>query len=366
MNADFMQLLARRLERVEWVDARLAECTFPESFEGVDGFFMGPDLVKITSGAEVVVFRGRRLGSIQAWAVQLIHEQGGYHDGDKGWVAEKPHGIALHEAGDLALVALGLAELEQVDGASSFLVLEDHSSDALLSPPFLHGRMRGIGPGAAAAVLRRCADGTAPQDAWGRAAQELRESRLRELADALEAAPHAVVAAWDEPTPAWSSQDLERLTHFSMLNRYRPSVMQDGAWCGDVAMWVWKLFGADAENYFGSEANAGIAASVMLGLTPLEAMALFEAGVPPAEPVDLSEMALCGALTPELAAGAVRDLAEGVFPSVAWDDLREEVDLDDWMEEVLRNRAGNGHAPSSNGDHSAVNGAAEDEEDEDD
>lgn len=364
MNRDFMRLLARRLERVEWVDARLSECTVPESFEGVDGFFMGPDLVKFGSRAEVFVFRGRRLGSIQAWAVQLIHEQGGYHDGDKAWIAEKPRGMALHEAGDLALVALGLAELEQDDGESSFLVLEDHSSDALVSPPFLHGRMRGIGPGAAAAVLRRCADGAAPQDAWALAAQELRESRLRELADALEAAPHAVAAAWDEPTPDWSSQDLERLTHFSMLNRYRPSVMPDGAWCGDVAMWTWKLFGADAENYLGNESNVGIAASVMLGLAPLEAMALFEAGAPAAEPVDLNEMVLCGALTPELAAGAVRDLAEGVFPSVAWDDLRQEVDLEDWMEEVLRNRAGNGHGLSSNGDHTIPDETSGDDDDD--
>jgi hypothetical protein len=34
--------------------------------------------------------------------------------------------------------------------------------------------MRGIGPEAAATVLRRCAEGMAPQDAWALAAQELK------------------------------------------------------------------------------------------------------------------------------------------------------------------------------------------------
>ncbi|MDE0205200.1 MAG: hypothetical protein OXP66_04150, partial [Candidatus Tectomicrobia bacterium] len=153
MNADFMRLLAQRLERVEWVDARLAECAFPESFEGVDGFFMGPDLVEFGSRAEIFAFRGRRLGSIQAWAAQLIHEQGGYNDQGHAWTAVRPHGAKVHDISELALLAMGLAEEEQLDREFSCLILDDHAADALLSPSFLHGRMRGIGP-----PLRRVED----------------------------------------------------------------------------------------------------------------------------------------------------------------------------------------------------------------
>ena len=241
--------------------------------------------------------------------------------------------------------------------------MDGHVADALLSPPFLHGRMRGIGPEAAAAVLKRCADGMAPLDAWALAAQELRGSRLQELAGVLESAPHAAVAAWDEPTPVWSWQDLDKLTHFSMLSRYRPSVMPGGGWCGDLAMWAWKLYGADAEFYFGNEANVGLVASIMLGLTPFEGSALFEADVSPKARDRFDELTFCGGLSPELAGDALLGVAEGVFPSFMWDHLQDEVDLDDWMEEVLGYQKGNGIDPSSEEDDSIKDTATQDDDD---
>lgn len=364
MNADFMRLLAQRLERVPWVDARLAECTFPDSFGGVDGFFMGADLMRFEGTGEVFAFRNWRVGSIDAWAGQLIQEQGGFHDEDNTWVAAKPYGTAVHEVRDLAFQALGLGRVEHIDEDFSCLVLDGHVADALLSPSFLHGRMRGIGPQAVAGVLNRCADGMAPLDAWAVAAQKLRESRLQKLAEVLESAPHAGAAAWHEATPAWSSHDLDRLTHFSMLSRYRPSAMPDGAWCGDLAMWVWKLYGADAEFYFGKQRNVGLAASIMLGLTPFEGSALFEADVSPSARQDFNEVAFCLGLTPDLAADAVQGVAEGVFPSFMWDHLQDEVGLDDWMEAVLGYRIENWDAPSSNGEN-PIDGETHDDDDDD-
>ena len=346
MNQDFLRLLAGRLEQVPWVDVRLAECTFQESFQGVDGFFMGADLMRFGGTSEVFGFRGWRLGSIDAWAVQLVQEQGGYFDEERNWIPA-PGDISVYEAGQLAWRALGLGRAGLFEGEFQDFVLDGHVANALLSPPFLHGRMRGIGPEAAATVLRRCAEGMAPQDAWALAAQELRVSRLRKMADVLETVPHAGVAAWDEPTPDWSSDDLQRLTHFSMLSRYRPSVMPDGGCCGDLAMWVWKLYGADADAYFGKEANVGLAASVMLGLTPCEGAAFFEAAVSPNARDGFDELAFCAGLTPDLAATALRGIADGVFPSLMWDDLQFHVGLDEWMEEVLGyNLAdGNGSLP---------------------
>ena len=195
---------------------------------------------------------------------------------------------------------LGLGKEELTDEEPAEFDLDGHIADALLSPPFLHGRMRGIGP--AAAVLRRRAEGMAPQHAWALAAQELRETHLRELVDVLEKAPHAVDAAWGEPTPDWSSEDLDKLTHCSMLSRYRPSVTGDGSWCGDLSMWAWKLYGADAELYFGQEANVCLTACVLLGLTPSEGSAPFEVLVSPSAEAGLDEMAFCHGLTPALAA----------------------------------------------------------------
>ena len=364
MNADFMRLLAQRLERVSWVDARLADCTFPDSFGGVDGFFMGADLMRFEGTADVFAFRDRHVGSIEAWAGQLIHEQGGFHDEDNTWIAAKPYGAAVHEVRELAWQALGLGQVEQIDADFSCLVMDGHVADALLSPSILHGRMRGIGPQAMATVLNRCADGMAPLDAWALAAQELKASRLQKLAGVLESAPHARVAAWDEPTPAWSSDDLDKLTHFSMLSRYRPSVMPDGDWCGDLAMWVWKLYGADAEFYFGKEGNVGLAASIMLGLTPYEGSALFEADVSPSTRDGFDELSFCLGLTPDLAADALQGVAEGVFPSFMWDHLQDEVGLDDWMEEVLGHRIENWDVPSAKGDDWIVDGETQNDDDD--
>ena len=363
MNADFTRLLAQRLERVPWVDVRLAECAFPESFEGVDGFFMGADLMRFEGTSEVFDYQVWRLGSIEAWAVQLIREQGGYYDSDNTWVAA-PQEIEPYDINELAWRALGLGREGLFEDTLWTFILDGHVADALLSPPFLHGRMRGISPAAAAAVLIRCADGMAPQDAWALAAQDLRVWRLRKLADVLEKTPHAFAAAWDEPTPDWTSEDLDKLTHFSMLSRFRPSVMSDGNWCGDLAMWAWKLFGADAEFYFGKEANVGLVASITLGLTPYEGSALFEASVSPAGWEDFDEAAFCGGLTPELAAKALRGIADGVFASFMWDDLRDEVGLDEWMEEILGYRLGNGKGSLPGGDYWAVDGATQDDKDD--
>lgn len=346
MNVDFMRLLAQRLERVSWMDTRDSDTWTEETFDGVDGFFMSADAMTAPARWDVLCYGDRRVGSIAAWAAQLIREQGGYHDEDGGWI-EAPAELQFDEVNELAWRALGLGKVERTEEGCTEFVLEGHLADALLSPSLLHGRMRGIGPEAAAAVLRRCADGMTAQQAWALAAQELRESRLRRLADVLESTPHALDAAWGEPTPDWSSGDLGKLTHFSMLSRYRPSVMKDGGWCGDLSMWVWKLYGADAERYFGLEANVGLAACTLLGLTPSEGSALFEVRLSPEGEAGLNETAFCHVLTPALAAQGLRDVADGVFPSFIWDDVQYHMDLDEWLEKVLGSHDGNGESPLS-------------------
>ena len=291
---------------------------------------------------DVMSYRDWRVGSIAAWAAQLIQEQGGYHDEARAWI-EAPAELEAHEVNEMSWRALGPGKEGPRDEEPGEYVLDGHVADALLSPPFLHGRTRGIGPAAAGAVLRRCAEEMEPQQAWALAAQELRVSRLRELGDVLEKAPHAVDAAWGEPTPDWSSEDMDKLTHFSMLSRYRPSVTGDGSWCGDLSMWAWKLYGADAELYFGQEANIGLTACTLMGLTPSEGSALFEVRLSPAGEAGPDEMAFCHGLAPAVAARGLRDVADGVFPSFMWDDVQDHVGLD----EVLEGRDADPEAPLS-------------------
>ena len=346
MNVEFMRLLAQRLERVPWIEIRVSDTWTEESFDELDGFFMSADLMSAPARCDVLCYGDSRVAAIAGWAAQLISEQGGYHDQDKAWI-EAPAELQFDQVNELAWRALGLGKFERTEEGTAEFVLEGHMADALLSPPFLHGRMRGIGPEAAAAVLRRCADGMTPQQAWVLAAQELREFRLRRLADVLDETPHALDAAWGGPEPDWSDGDLDKLTHFSMLGRCRPTLMKDGSWCGDLSMWAWKLYGVDWLRYFGFDADVGVTAATLMGLTPSEGSALFEGRVTPEAEAGLNLTAFWHALTPALAAQGLRDVAEGVFPSFMWDDVQYQMDLDERVNRVLGGLGEGPEAPLS-------------------
>ena len=61
----------------------------------------------------------------------------------------------------------------------------------------------------------------------------------------------------------WSHEELEgNLTHFSMQSRYRPWAMERGSWCGDLATWVYKLWGVNAHLWFGPEAGQNLSLRV--------------------------------------------------------------------------------------------------------
>ena len=168
----------------------------------------------------------------------------------------------------------------------------------------------------------------APQDAWALVGQALRERRLKELADVVEkAAPGVPVAKVAD----WSHADLvDNLTHFSMLRRYEPWVTADGHWCGDLSVWAYRLYGATAELSFGPDARANVlpVSGTFLGLGVLESLALFEAGVSPGMQGEPDAEAFRRMLTPQMVSEALRRVAGGVFPSVAWDAICHRLSLD--------------------------------------
>jgi len=328
-----MRLLAERMEHLCWLEVKPAECQFVESFDSMDAFFMSSDL-KFWDRPPGFMFGDEDcfIGSIEDWAVELIQERHGYYDDYEDGEDAYEHSVDVEIDDEfserrvwlLACRALGLGEKAKGGG----FVVDEELANALLRPSGLYGRMRAVTPRMAAEVLRRCARGMPPQDAWALVGQALRESRLRELAGVVEKTPPGVPVA---KVVAWSHADLvKNLTHFSMLRRYEPWVTADGHWCGDLSVWAYRLYGVTAELSFGPDVWANVlpVSSTFLGLVVMEGLALFEAGVSPTMQGELDAEAFRQMLTPEMASEALRRVAGGVFPSVAWDAIWDRLGLD--------------------------------------
>lgn len=156
MNQAFLRLLAERLEQVPWVDVRLAECTFEESFQGVDGFFMGADLMRFGGTSEVFGFRGWRLGSIAGWAMQLVQEQGGYFGEKSTWIPA-PDDVSVYEGDQLVWRALGLGRAGLFEGQFQDFVLDGPTARfpvVAAVPAWSHARNRTGGCGDRIETLR--------------------------------------------------------------------------------------------------------------------------------------------------------------------------------------------------------------------
>ena len=333
MNTSFMRLLAERLEHLYWIEVIPQECHILEFFDCMDEFFMSSDL-KFCNRPPGFIFGDEDyfIGSIEDWAVELIQEQRGYYD---NYDHEEDRALHWHDAQIddefserevwlLACRAMGLGE--KAEGGE--FVVDEELVNALLRPSALYGRMRGVTPKMAAEVLRLCAGGTPPQDAWALLGQALREIRLMELASVVEKAPHGLPV---EKVAEWSHEDLvNKLTHFSMLRHYEPWVTAQGDWCGDLSLWAYRLYGATAELSFGPDARGSgpVASSAFLGLGLMEGVALFEALVSPDVPGEPDFDTLRGALTPEVASQVLRRVAGGVFPAVAWQADYDRLGLD--------------------------------------
>ena len=340
MNTSFMRLLAERLEHLFWIEVIPEDCLFLEFFDSMDGFFMSCDL-KFWNRPPGFIFGDEDyfIGSIEDWAVELVQEQRGYYD---DYEHEEDRYVNWHDAAiddefserDVWLLAcrsMGLGE--KAEGCE--FVINEELANALFRPSLLYGRMRAVTPKMAAEVLRLCAGGMPPQDAWALVGQALRESRLMELAGVMEKTRPGLPV---EKVADWSYEDLvNRLTHFSTLQRYEPWVTAQGEWCGDLSVWAYRLYGATAELSFGPDVRADmpVVSSTFLGLGLMEGLALFEAGVSPImEGGPEAEAFRSGTVTPEIASEVLRRVAGGVFPSVAWEAVYHRLGLDALLDET--------------------------------
>jgi len=341
MNESFMRALAQRLEHLSWTEVVPEECRIVEFFDSMDGFFMSGDL-KFWDRPPGFIFGDEDcfIGQVEDWAVQLVQEQHGYykdHEDEEpsdNWVdVDMGDEFGEREVWLMACRALGLGDDDE-DGVLSW---DDGLAHALFRPSGLYGRMRGVTPRMAAKVLRLCADGMGPQGAWEMIGQEIRESRLKELAGMLEKTEAGVPVS---KVAEWTYDELaEKLTQFSMQEPYCPWMMADGRWCGDISMWAYKLYGASAELSFGPDAkqNMVVVSSTLLGLTGMEGPALFEARVSPVVQGNLDPLAFRRMLTSEMASEVLWCLAGGMFPSAIWDDIYDRMDLDTRLNGVNTN-----------------------------
>ena len=114
-----------------------------------------------------------------------------------------------------------------------------------------------------------------------------------------------------------------------MQERYWPWATADGAWCGDISLWAYKLYGATADLSFGPVACelVSLASSTFLGLNMVEAVALFETGVSPLLEDERDVEAFRRNLAAGVASEVLRGVANGVFPSVLWDAINRRFSL---------------------------------------
>ena len=334
MNTNFMRLLALRLERLSLTEVVPEECRIVEHFDNMDGFFMSSDL-RFWNRPPGFVFGDDDyfVGGIEDWAVQLIQEQGGYYNeiGENGepsdnWVVVQLDEFSQRDAWRLACRALGLGK----EAEASAFVTEVKLPHALFHPSRLYGRMQAVTPRMAAEVLHSVVEGLWPEAAWRWIDMEIRKSRLKELADIVEKTEAGVPLREVED---WNHAELEEnLTHFSMLNSYAPGVVESGAWCGGLAVWAYKLWGANAHLWFGPEAGQNLlqVSSTLLGLAGLEGRSLFEAAIAPRIQGDADAEGRRGRLTPETASEVLRQVARGVFPSVIWEDIYHHQSLEEF------------------------------------
>ena len=335
MNTNFMRLLALRLERLSLTEVVPEECRIVEHFDNMDGFFMSSDL-RFWNRPPGFVFGDDDyfVGGIEDWAVQLIQEQGGYYNesGENGepsdnWVdVQLDDEFSQRDAWRLACRALGLGK----EAEAGAFVAEVKLPHALFHPSRLYGRMQAVTPRMAAEVLHSVVEGLWPEAAWRWIDMEIRKSRLKELADIVEKTEAGVPLREVED---WNHAELEEnLTHFSMLNSCAPGVVESGAWCGGLAVWAYKLWGANAHLWFGPEAGQNLlqVSSTLLGLAGLEGRSLFEAAIAPRIQGDADAEGRRGRLTPETASEVLRQVARGVFPSVTWEDIYHHQSLEEF------------------------------------
>ena len=256
-----------------YLDQVLADDDEPDkrpAFHSLDCFAMLADMR--TSDIDKPWFidaHGRVVGNLQAWLAQELVSSRTYPD----HLAPKNPPALDHDEVD-ALTSYFLGPLGPGLPALPPALLP------LLNPTQLYGRMDAVTAGDTGAVLRAVAKGVPPETAWQDVSLRIRKARLLALADAVGRTPF-IHHPRDKGTPVAQlcAHDtlVARLASFGVNTDGVPWEMKDGSWCGDLAVWTVRLFGAFLAYHFVGPLNrpTSFSAPALIGLSNIEAGALF-------------------------------------------------------------------------------------------
>ena len=203
------------------------------------------------------------------------------------------------------------------------------SQSPILNPACLLGRFDAITPQHAASVLRACADGQSPVEAWNHVSLNIRNQRLLELADMVKDLPSTSDDHFQAVDELWTPRDLR--SHLSTLildpSRGLPFVMNDGSWGGNLALWALSRFGNHVTNHLGNTDPDQVRhiAGMVLGLTYKEATALFCGLLAPDMDHPVTNETYPTVMTRDAPSTSrnLKLLAVGAMPPAEWDDVEE-------------------------------------------
>ena len=281
----------------------------------LDRFFMTGDVRDSDFEPSWIPWEGNTCGNLEAWAaLTAAREQ------------DIPLPLSQEAVARIAAEALDLPE----PPAGTVLLT---SLSPILNPACLLGRFDAVTPQHAASVLRACADGQSPVEAWNHVSLNIRNQRLLELADMVKDLPSTSDDHFQTVDELWTPHDLR--SHLSTLildpSQGLPFVMNDGSWGGNLALWTLSRFGDYVENHLGEiyPNQTRHAAGMVLGLTYLEATVLFFGSLAPDMDRPTTQKTYSTVMTRDAPSTSrnLKLLATGTMPPIEWDEVEDFLDM---------------------------------------
>ena len=315
-----------------YLDEMLADARDPgrkPAFTTLDRFAMLADLrSNDTDKPWVTDAEGRVVGNLQAWLAQELLRSGTY-----------PAHLA-----PLDPPALNHGEVNALTGyflgplAATGLAALPPALMPLLNPTQLYGRMDAVTAKDAGSVLRAVAKRIPPDIAWQDVGMRIRKERLKTLAGAVSTVPF-IPAPRDRGQPVsqlHTHETLrEKLTTFGVNTDGLPVAMPDGSWCGDLAVWTVRLFGAFLNHHFVGPLNRPtlFSAPALIGLTNIEAAALFRGFVYPSwgvsPKVSFANLGTLRMRDTDSTVDTLNLLAAGAMPPIEWEKMEYPEEAED-------------------------------------
>ena len=281
----------------------------------LDHFFMTGDVRDSDFEPSWIPWKSDTCGNLEAWAaLTAAREQ------------DIPLPLSQEAVARIAAEALAFPE----PPAGTVLLT---SLSPILNPACLLGRFDAITPQHAASVLRACADGQSPVEAWNHVSLNIRNQRLLELADIVQNLPSTNSDNFPAVDTFWTTQELRSQLSTLTLDPLSsvPILMKDGSWGGNLALWTLSRFGDYVENHLGEiyPNQTRHAAGMVLGLTYLEATVLFFGSLAPDMDRPTTQKTYSTVMTRDAPSTSrnLKLLATGTMPPIEWGEVEDFLDM---------------------------------------